>query len=120
MAKTICVDFDGVLHAYKEWFGTDVIDGGPVSGAIEWLETVTADETLTIAIFSSRSCLTSGVSAMVKWLLDNGLSREALNKIEFPVHKPAAHVSIDDRCLRFDGQFPNLRDLHAFKPWWKK
>lgn len=36
--KTICIDFDGVLHSYTSgWQGEDVASDPPVPGAIEWL-----------------------------------------------------------------------------------
>lgn len=35
---TICVDFDGCLHAYTSgWQGAEVVSDPPVPGAIDWL-----------------------------------------------------------------------------------
>jgi len=34
----LCVDFDGVIHAYtSKWTGPRNISDGPVPGAIDWL-----------------------------------------------------------------------------------
>ncbi len=43
-----------------------------------------------------------------------------LKKIRFPTKKPAAFLTIDDRCFRFDGVFPDVAELLDFKPWWNK
>jgi hypothetical protein len=49
--------------------------------------------------------------------------RYAVNKlvsrIGFPKHKPPAMITLDDRALTFDGQWPDLDTLAAFKPWYK-
>lgn len=37
--------------------------------------------------------------------------------ITFPRHKPPASVSIDDRCITFTGQWPDLETLKNFRPW---
>lgn len=41
-------------------------------------------------------------------------------KIEWPLFKPASHISIDDRGLNFNGIWPDIEDLKAFKPWNKR
>lgn len=40
-----------------------------------------------------------------------------VQRIKFPWFKPAATVSIDDRAITFTGQWPDPKDLLAFKPW---
>jgi hypothetical protein len=40
--------------------------------------------------------------------------------IGFPTKKPAAFLTIDDRCIQFNGRFPDIETLLAFKPWNKK
>ena len=46
---------------------------------------------------------------------------ELVDRIEFPVHKPAAKVYIDDRGLRFDGSFFFPTELNdAMKVWYDK
>lgn len=50
--------------------------------------------------------------------IDYGV-RQFLKKIELPRYKPAAMVSIDDRCLTFDGNWPSIEKLREFKPWSK-
>jgi len=40
--------------------------------------------------------------------------------LKWPTEKPAAMVTIDDRALTFDGTWPTIDVLKAFKPWNKK
>ena len=43
-----------------------------------------------------------------------------LDAIGFPTKKPAAFLTIDDRCFCFEGHFPTLGDIDDFVPWNKK
>lgn len=43
-----------------------------------------------------------------------------VREIEWPLFKPPALISLDDRALTFDGTWPALATLGAFKPWNKK
>lgn len=116
--KTLCVDFDGVLHSYASgWKGAAVIPDPPVKGAIPWLVLMTSH--FDVAVFSSRNHQDGGVVAMARWLEDNGLPAEVLARISFPTAKPAAHLTIDDRAVRFDGEFPTVEEVSSFRPWWK-
>lgn len=119
MSKTILVDFDGVIHSYTSgWQGITKIPDPPVSGAIEWLNEMT--KKFNIAIYSSRSSETGGIQAMKDWLLKHGLAPEALQDLNFPETKPAAWLTIDDRCLCFEGTFPSIKEIDDFVPWYKR
>ena len=71
MGKPIlCLDFDGVLHSYTSgWKGARNIPDPPVPGALEFV--VTALESFTVAIYSSRSHQWGGRRAMKRWLKDH-------------------------------------------------
>ena len=44
MAPILCIDFDGVLHSYSSgWKGARNIPDPPVTGAIEWLDSLVED-----------------------------------------------------------------------------
>ncbi len=117
--RTLCVDFDGVLHSYSSgWRGATVIPDPPVPGAIEWL--AEAAERFHVIIFSSRNRESGGADAMRTWLRDHGTPPDVLGRLTFPRAKPPAHVYLDDRAWRFDGEFPELDDLDAFEPWHKR
>ena len=85
---------------------------------------------LNAVIYSSRSKDDPGVLAMNVWLhaqrhkwLAAGGQRNPTEPlaIEFSHEKPAAWLTIDDRAIRFDGNWssPELEPvaLLAFKPW---
>lgn len=114
--RTLCVDFDGVLHSYTSpWAGAEVIPDPPVPGALAFL--ASAVERFRVAVFSARSHQPGGIDAMRVWLSRHGLAADVVVRLEFPTEKPQAIVYLDDRGWRFDGTFPSLDDLAAFRPW---
>lgn len=130
MSKPIlCLDFDGVIHSYSSgWKGADVIPDPPVPGALHFI--AGAMGRFKVCIFSSRSHQPGGIKAMIEWLgywsvdLVHGMGGEfdhvAWGSIDWPLEKPPALVTIDDRAITFTGTWPALDDLAAFKPWNKK
>lgn len=129
----LCVDFDGVIHSYTSpWVAEHIIPDPPVPGALEWLWKAT--EWFTVTIYSSRSKTHLGRTAMFQWLLKH--SRELwtdsthpmctidmkAHPIRFAAEKPAAFLTIDDRCIEFDGDWSQLdpADMLSFKPWNKR
>jgi hypothetical protein len=126
----LCIDFDGTVHSYTSgWKGARNIPDPPVDGAMDFLSV--AVTLFDVRIFSSRSRYLGGRWAMKRWLLrhlneywgarqfpPDGYS--ILAKIRFPVRKPAAFLTIDDRAITFTGTFPEPEDLLKFKPWTKK
>ena len=114
--RTLCVDFDGVLHSYTSpWAGVDVVPDPPVPGALAFL--ASAVERFRVAVFSARSHQPGGINAMRAWLGAHGLAPDVVKALEFPTEKPQAIVYIDDRAVCFTGTFPSLDDLAAFRPW---
>lgn len=129
MTKPIlCLDFDGVIHAYTSgWQGAAVIPDPPVDGALNFI--INAQSVFTVAIYSTRSHQPGGREAMRAWLkmhyaaaLDGGWkeAERVLKDVEFPETKPPAFVGIDDRQITFTGQWPALDVLQNFTPWNKK
>lgn len=124
----LCLDFDGVLHSYLSgWKGADFIPDPPTPGAIAFLyEAIFAFD---VQIFSSRSHQPGGIDAMMDWIAkceadywhsNPDLPRprtSLLLNITFPLEKPAAFLTIDDRALTFTGTWPSIESLQAFKPW---
>ena len=133
--KTVCIDFDGVIHAYTSgWQGANVVSDGPVDGAMAAiLEYQKAG--FTVAVYSSRSNtnMPGGVQAMISaiytWMQAHvrdvygdgheSIVNKAVNDIEYPREKPAAWVTIDDRGIQFKGIWPSPKELEDFKPWYK-
>lgn len=123
----ICLDFDGVIHIYSSgWKGARIIPDGPVDGAIEFIHTL-LNRGFDVAIHSSRSGQWGGRRAMKRWLKGyagnlwhESMGSRGLEDVKFPLFKPAAVVSIDDRALTFTGKWPSVQQLQGFKPWNKK
>ena len=49
----------------------------------------------------------------------NWAIRRLFKQIKFPKKKPAAFLTIDDRCFCFKGIFPNKTEILNFVPWTK-
>jgi hypothetical protein len=119
--RSLCIDFDGVIHSYTSgWQGADVVADPPVEGAIEWLTMLVEDGGYEVNIYSSRSKQDDGIDTMMRWLLSNGMAGDIIPHIQFPTKKPAAWITIDDRCICFNGTFPTKEEINNFTPWNKK
>jgi hypothetical protein len=117
--KTVCVDFDGVLHSYTSpWTTAEEIPDPPVPGALEFL--TQAVQRFKVVVFSTRGKKWSGCVAMQDWLSKWGLPDEVVVKIGFTATKPPAVVYIDDRAWHFKGTFPTMAEIDEFKPWNKR
>lgn len=122
----LCLDFDGVCNRYDHgWQGAAVISDDAVAGLFEFL--VEAAEHFDLQIYSSRSHHPGGIEAMRawfaaqhgRWQAATGRS-EALPALGFPLVKPPAWVTLDDRALTFEGVFPEVEALRKFQPWNKR
>lgn len=113
----LCLDFDGVIHSYTSgWIGPDKIPDPPVEGVKEFIQD--ALQHFDVQIYSSRSRYADGPENMRKWMDEWGL--DPFHEIKFPMDKPAAFVTIDDRAITFTGKWPSIGELVDFKPWNKK
>jgi hypothetical protein len=131
--KLLCIDMDGVLHSYVSgWQGVDNLPDPPVPGSLEFL--IKASEDFDLAIHSSRSVDSDGRAAMQEWLrrwmfdagywsssLLRGLAErekdELLDRIQWPIAKPPAFLTIDDRAVTFTGLWPDPAMLLKFRTW---
>lgn len=114
----LSLDLDGVIHLYESgWTSADNIADGPTPGAFQFIRD--ALEYFDIAIFSTRSGHPGGVEAIQQWLEKWGLEAEYRERIAFPIAKPSAYLSIDDRALLFTGNFPEPSRLLGFRTWKK-
>lgn len=122
MSKPIlCLDFDGVIHSYSSgWKGADVIPDPPVAGAMQFIRE--ALKHFRVAIFSSRSHQPGGLDAMKDYVaLHSEMGfHDPIDGLEWPLEKPAAFVTLDDRALTFEGTWPDIEALKQFKPWNKR
>ncbi|HWQ60184.1 MAG TPA: hypothetical protein VN420_03480 [Candidatus Fimivivens sp.] len=107
--KIVSIDFDGVLSLYDGWKGEDVL-GDPFPGAKEFVVRLIETGYVPV-VFTTRD------AARVKpWLQSFGFP-----DIEVTDRKYPSLAYIDDRCIRFDGDFSRLtKDLRVFDVYWRQ
>ena len=107
--KTILIDLDGVLNTYESNYDEGCI---PLikDGAYELLKELSSD--YRIVIFTSRNLLLAS-----KWVIENNLEEFVENVTNV---KEPAYLLIDDRCIKFDGNYQNLiNEIKNFNVWHK-
>ena len=116
--KTICIDFDGVIHDYsKGWQGVDVFDR-PVNGAKEGTAAL-KEKGWTIIIYTTRN----DTPALRAWLEENSISYDYINVNPNQPEgsdkgKLIANVYLDDRGILFDGNWEEaIEKTFGFTPW---
>ena len=115
--RILLLDFDGVIHSYTSgWQGVDVIPDPPVPGAFAFIDAA-REAGFDVQVYSSRSKEDKGIDAMVRWFDAHGRGDLCVDTLTFPTQKPPAFLTIDDRCIQFNGDWPNAESLHLFKPW---
>ena len=127
---TLCIDFDGVIHRYSKGWQDGIIYDDVTFGFFEWLDEVA--QHFKIVVYSSRSKDPEMVEKMQWWWVEqrqkwreNGgkspITDGSPVEVEFASEKPPAFLTIDDRCIRFDGDWsdPALTAdaMLNFKPW---
>lgn len=104
MQKALCIDFDGVLHSYTSgWVGHEEVADGPMPGAVQACQDL-AEAGWRLYVLSSRQHL----EPVAKWLHEGGFPPMTLTRV-----KPIAVAYIDDRAIRFSGDWPSIRKLFA-------
>lgn len=119
--KTICFDFDGVIHSYTSgWKGCTEIPDPPVEleQMKEELRDLKFGYQYEIVIFSTRCRTLEGKTAIWKWLekydLDIYIDRLCDTK-------PPAIAYVDDRGIHFDGHWKGIADtVFDFETWFEK
>lgn len=126
---TISVDFDGAIHSHRfGWQGGEIL-GRVVPGFFEWLESAT--RTFSIVIYSATPRTQQGVTEMRRWLTakyKEWLQEQDRKDIPLSAHdvvftneKPAAWLSIDDRAIRFEGNWKDpeldIEAMRNFQSW---
>ena len=108
--RVICLDFDGVVHSYQSgWQGEDVIPDPPIHKVGLAIRQLRKD--YRVVIFSARCRTEAGCVAIENWLLKHQIEVDEVCR-----HKPPAHIYVDDRAVRFSGDWEQtIADIHAFK-----
>lgn len=112
----LCIDFDGVIHDYKHGWRDGTIYGHLTPGFLEWA--FKAQQLFRLMVYSSRSKDAGGINDMQNWLVQEGWDEHEI-LLEFCSEKPAAFLTIDDRCIQFRGDWDLLPPtrLQHFRPW---
>lgn len=109
---TLCVDFDGVLHWYRNgWTAPEIIDDLPTPGAVEFI--TEALKWFDVVVFSTRCKYPAGIRAMQNWMRHY----EFPEGVTYSATKVMAKVYLDDRGWQFNGKFPAITELRKFKTW---
>lgn len=108
--RTICLDFDGVIHSYRSgWCGVDQIPDPPVHGTARAIERLRKD--YRVVIHSARCSSEAGRNAIEAWL-----AKHEIQVDEVCEHKPPALAYIDDRAIRFQGSWADtMSELNEFR-----
>ena len=107
---TVAVDFDGVIHQYSGWKGPDVLDG-PIPGAREFLAELVA-RGYRVVIMTTRPA-----KFVEPWLR---LHHMADMVDQVTSEKVTAIAYVDDRAVRFWGEWDEVLTFIQTPPWWKK
>jgi ribonucleotide monophosphatase NagD (HAD superfamily) len=116
MKQTIILDFDGVLHSYSSgWQGAACAPDPPTPGAKEGVARLR--EKYQVVVCSSRCHQPGGTDAIRDWLAQHGIEVDLVTS-----DKPPHVVVVDDRALRFEGDWQAVLDgvAAASVPWNKK
>lgn len=109
MSLNVAVDFDGVLNTYTGWRGKYELFE-PRRGVGFFLSRL--DEKYDVIVFTNRD-----VDSVWRWLEEYSLAcfvKDVTNV------KPRAFVYVDDRALKFDGDFDStLREIGCFTTHWE-
>ena len=124
---TICIDFDGVIHSYEHGWRNGEIYGTVTPGFFEWASMM--KDHFKLVIYSSRSKDIDMQAKMYQWLKDrwhDWIENHSpigdfivYGDFEFAHQKPSAFMTIDDRCICFDGDWSKITAdrIFNFKPW---
>lgn len=109
MKKTILIDIDGVLNEYKGNYDENFIPPAR-KDADDFLKELNTD--FTVKIFTTRP-----QEKAYEWIISNNL-KQYIDGITDK--KEPAFLIIDDRCIKFEGDYKKaLENIRNFKVWYK-
>lgn len=112
---TVAVDFDGVISDFRGcggYKGPGIVEGFPVEGAAEGMHYLCLSHKK-VVIYSTRAADPDGVKAIQEYC-----KKFRIEYTEISAVKPMALIYIDDRGLKFDGDWnQTLIDVENFETW---
>lgn len=108
--RTICLDFDGVIHSYRSgWCGAEVIPDPPIHGTKEAIARLRTR--FRVVVHSARCATEAGHEAVQAWLIKHQLVVDEVCRF-----KPPATIYVDDRAVPFRGDWQQtIADIHEFR-----
>ena len=108
MKKTILIDLDGVLNEYKGNYDENCIPKIR-DGAYKFIKLLS--QKFEVKIFTTRN-----TNVVQKWIEKSNITEfiSSVTNIKEP-----AYLIIDDRCLKFDGDYTKtFNEIENFKVWY--
>jgi len=114
MKKNICIDFDGVIHAYREgWKGETEIYDDPTAGCIPAIYELR--EIYRVVILSSRAKTKEGKDAIEQWLKKHSIPYDEVTNNKVP-----ADIYVDDRGMQFKGNwYETIKEIENYDHWFR-
>jgi hypothetical protein len=108
--RTVCLDFDGVLHSYRSgWRGVEIIPDPPIHGTREAI--IRLRQQYRVVIYSARCRTKEGRLAVENWLRAHDIHVDDVCD-----YKPPALVYVDDRAICFRGDWEQvISDIQQFR-----
>ncbi|KKN59089.1 hypothetical protein LCGC14_0545690 [marine sediment metagenome] len=108
--KSIAIDFDGVLAHYKPGMASRDEHGLPLTHARVALEQLKHVHGYSIIIWTSRPITRN----LKRWLSKFSIPFDKI------IQKPDCHMFIDDRAIKFNGDWnETIQEIKQFKEWWR-
>lgn len=108
MKKTILIDLDGVLNTYTGNYDENFIPTIK-EGAAEFIKELSNN--YIIKIFTTRNLLLTS-----EWLINNDLRQYVSDVTNIKV---PSYLIIDDRSIKFNGNYNDLKEkINNFKVWY--
>ena len=108
--KTICIDFDGVIHKYSKGWHDGTIYDPPSEGTWDALNELAED--YKIVVLTARARTPEAIEEIGNYLKAYDLDQFITNITNI---KPAAAAYIDDKAIRFEGDWD--LDVFDFLMW---
>lgn len=107
--KTIAIDLDGVLDNYNGKYDENIFSEIK-DGAKEFI--IELSKNYKLILFTTRNS-----KQAKEWLLKNKIDKYFSDVTNI---KPLAYIYIDDRALKFDGDYnQTLSEIKNYKVYWK-
>lgn len=113
-ANCVCLDFDDTINDYPGWQneGYALINGKPLPGVKEGIKAL-RDSGWLVLVHSVRCSYTGGMVAVVNYLNQYNIRVDGVCS-----NKPPADVYLDDKAVRFNGDWEQaVKEIKTVKHW---